>query len=171
MELDPTGNLSHAGQQRCSASWRYGSTSRHYGSSRYTETSTSRQLDPTGPNNCVQATKESEAALEKEREALATALERLAMVQRELAMGQHELMTGQKALAEQQSKLVQFLETPFAEGEGEGDEEGQSGPLGPNPAGLSSAAGSGAAGSSGAGSGSPTISAGWGAASTSAAKK
>lgn len=30
-------------------------------------------------------------------------------------MGQHELMSGQRALAEQQDKLVQFLESPFDE--------------------------------------------------------
>ena len=68
---------------------------------------------------CVQAGKYSEEALEKERDALAKALERLAAVQRELATGQHELMAGQKALAEQQDKLVQFLESPFEE---EGDD-------------------------------------------------
>jgi hypothetical protein len=63
----------------------------------------------------LQGAKYSEEALEKERDALAKALERLAVVQRELAMGQHELMAGQKALAEQQDKLVQFLESPFDE--------------------------------------------------------
>lgn len=63
----------------------------------------------------VQGAKYSEEALEKERDALAKALERLASVQRDLAMGQHELMAGQKALADQQDKLVQFLESPFDE--------------------------------------------------------
>lgn len=63
----------------------------------------------------MQGAKYSEEALERERDALAKALERLATVQRELAMGQHELMSGQRALAEQQDKLVQFLESPFDE--------------------------------------------------------
>lgn len=53
--------------------------------------------------------------MEKERDALAKALERLGNVQHELAMGQHELMAGQKALADQQDKLVHFLESPFNE--------------------------------------------------------
>jgi hypothetical protein len=61
----------------------------------------------------VQGAKYSEEALEKERDALAKALERLALVQRELAMGQHELMAGQQALADQQDKLVAFLESPW----------------------------------------------------------
>lgn len=63
----------------------------------------------------MQDAKYSEEALQKEREALAKALERLADVQKDLASSQKELMTGQKALAEQQDKLVQFLESPFDE--------------------------------------------------------
>ena len=70
---------------------------------------------PHAISTIFQAGKYSEEALEKERDALAKALERLAVVQRELAIGQHELMFGQRALAEQQDKLVQFLESPFDE--------------------------------------------------------
>ena len=83
---------------------------------------------------CPVATQEgrySEEALEKERDALAKALERLATVQRELAMGQHELMSGQKALAEQQDKLVQFLEAPFDEDEGAAPSPAQASPMEP----------------------------------------
>jgi hypothetical protein len=63
----------------------------------------------------MQDSKYSEEALQRERDALAQALERLANVQRELAMSQNELMVGQKALADQQDKLVRFLESPFDE--------------------------------------------------------
>ena len=90
------------------------------------------------PVRWLQVGKYSEEALEKEREQLAKALERLAGVQKELAVGQHELMAGQKALAEQQDKLVQFLESPFAD-EGEGAAaspygvDSEAGPSSPSP--------------------------------------
>jgi hypothetical protein len=71
----------------------------------------------------VQESKYSEEALERERDALAKALERLANVQRELAMGQHELMAGQKTLADQQDKLVHFLDAPFDNEEHEPDDQ------------------------------------------------
>jgi hypothetical protein len=66
-------------------------------------------------SSLVQGAKYSDEALEKERDGLAKALERLGSVQHELAMGQHELMAGQKALADQQDKLILFLESPFEE--------------------------------------------------------
>ena len=76
-----------------------------------------------------QDSKYSEEALQRERDALAQALERLAGVQRELALSQNELMAGQKSLAEQQDKLVQFLESPFDEAAaGLRADAGQAGP-------------------------------------------